>query len=101
MAAPSGWHRGVARMAAAESSDDSSDDEAGATWRALHGPELQLDVLLFQNPRRRGELHSARGEHGLGIPHPIRFEKLESLKQLRRYIGQDPVRTQSVPTIAI
>src|SRR5580704_16059924 len=33
--------------------------------------QLQLDVLFFEDPRRRDELHSAGREGRLGVAHPI------------------------------
>ena len=77
MAAPSGWQLGVARMAAAESS------RASASC-----PDFQLDVLVFQNAGRCGELHTTRGKYRLGISHAVGLEQLESMEKFGRDLGQ-------------
>jgi hypothetical protein len=55
-------------------------------------PELQLYVFVFQDARRRRQLHPSRREHGLRISHAVGFQQLQSLKQLRRDLGQTQFR---------
>ena len=64
------------------------DGGCGKFPRFCSCPDFQLDVLVFQNARRCGELHTARCKYRLGISHAVGFEQFESMEKFGRDLGQ-------------
>src|SRR4029077_12499152 len=69
-------------------------NRCGGKFRRLFGPrklscsELQLDVFLLENLRRRNELRTTRGEYRFWIRHTAGLQHLQSLIKLRRNVGK-------------